>query len=42
VGGRPERVRAKELSDAALTAGRGGSSHQALDEIAKLLADYRK
>jgi hypothetical protein len=41
-GDRPERVRAKELSDAALAANRGGSSHQALDEMAKLLVDYKK
>ena len=42
VGDRPERVRAKELSNAALAAGREGSSHQALDEMAKLLVDYKK
>ncbi|XP_059438391.1 UDP-glycosyltransferase 89B2-like [Corylus avellana] len=42
VGGRPERVQAKKLSDAALAAVKGGSSDQDLDEIVKLLADYKK
>ncbi|XP_062159017.1 UDP-glycosyltransferase 89B2-like [Alnus glutinosa] len=42
VGDRPERVRAKELSDAALVAGKGGSSHQDLNEMAKRLANYKK
>ncbi|XP_059438082.1 UDP-glycosyltransferase 89B2-like [Corylus avellana] len=42
VGGRPERVQAKKLSNAALAAINGGSSDQDLDEIVKLLADYKK
>ncbi|KAK7826135.1 udp-glycosyltransferase 89b2, partial [Quercus suber] len=39
---KPQNVRAKELSDAALSAVKGGSSDKDLDELIKQLADIKK
>ncbi|KAK7826130.1 udp-glycosyltransferase 89b2 [Quercus suber] len=39
---KPQNVRAKELSDAALSAAKGGSSDKDLDELIKQLADIKK
>ncbi|KAB1212788.1 UDP-glycosyltransferase 89B1 [Morella rubra] len=41
-GSRPERSRAKEHSDVAMSAVNGGSSAKELDEFVKLLADVKK
>ncbi|KAK7816265.1 hypothetical protein CFP56_000567 [Quercus suber] len=38
----PQNVRAKELSDVALSAVKGGSSAKDLDELIKQLADIKK